>query len=73
MFQQPYLGVFCVGAILASDTISLLPSFYVKGELGKFLNATGSAFLLCGNVIPIAFCCFPEYSKLTLNQSGYCR
>ena len=63
MFQQPYLGIFCIGAILASDTISLLPSFYVKGELGKFLNATGWAFLLCGNVIPIAVLLLPGVLK----------
>jgi len=59
MFQQPYLGIFCVGAVLASDTISLLPSFYVKGEPGKFLNAWGWELLLSGNVIPIAVLLFP--------------
>ncbi len=59
MFQQLYLGIFCVGAILASNTITLLPSFYVKGQADKFLNAWGWAFLLFGNVIPLAILPLP--------------
>ena len=65
MFQQPYLGIFCVGAVLASNTISLLPSFYVKGKAGKFLNSWGWAFLLFGNVFPLAV--FPLPGVLATN------
>lgn len=65
MFQQTYLGIFCVGAILVSNTITLLPSFCSKGKAGSFLNAWGWMFLLFGNVLPLSV--LPLPGVLTTN------
>lgn len=70
MFREPYLGIFCIGAILASNTITILPSFYVKGKAGKFLNAWGWAFLLFGNVFALAV--LPLPGVLATNFSPSC-